>query len=170
MVTAINRALDGLVRPELPVLGRMRSAFQVLGFSGLVAAAAAATAGARLAGLELVDAALATLVGAATFLGLAVFGKWRRGRVELIFYRHAIAIGAATAALAMARGRPLAAHLDVAAIAVAAFLAFGRVGCLMVGCCHGAPAGLGVRYGVAHGRAGFPPALVGVRVFPTQLL
>lgn len=168
MITAINRALDGLVRPELPVLGRMRSAFQVLGFTGLGAAAIAALVASALRGLRLLDAVLMLLVGAATFLALAAFGKWRRGQVQLVFYRHAIAIGLATAALATARDRPLGAYLDVAAIAVAAFLVFGRTACLMVGCCHGAPAGLGVRYGAAHARAGFPSALVGVRTFPTQ--
>ncbi|HWK90376.1 MAG TPA: prolipoprotein diacylglyceryl transferase family protein, partial [Longimicrobium sp.] len=53
---------------------------------------------------------------------------------------------------------------------VGAFLACGRVGCLMVGCCHGRPYAWGVRYRGEHADAGFAAHLVGVRLFPVQLV
>jgi hypothetical protein len=46
----------------------------------------------------------------------------------------------------------------------------GRIGCLMVGCCHGRPAKWGVRYRREHADAGFPSWLVGVPLFPVPLV
>jgi hypothetical protein len=40
----------------------------------------------------------------------------------------------------------------------------------MVGCCHGRPHRWGVRYDARHAEAGLTHALVGVRLFPVQLL
>src|SRR6266536_430673 len=67
-------------------------------------------------------------------------------------------------------GRPLLPYLDVTVLGVGLFLACGRVGCLMVGCCHGRPASWGVRYRDEHAAAGFPAYLVGVRLLPVQAL
>jgi hypothetical protein len=53
-------------------------------------------------------------------------------------------------------------------LAVGTFLAFGRIGCLMVGCCHGRPSAWGIRYSHEHAAEGFPRPLVGVRLFPIQ--
>jgi hypothetical protein len=40
----------------------------------------------------------------------------------------------------------------------------------MVGCCHGRPATVGIRYGAAHVHAGFPAHRQGVRLLPVQAL
>jgi hypothetical protein len=58
--------------------------------------------------------------------------------------------------------------IDLAALGTGTFLAFGRVGCQMVGCCHGRPSRWGIRYGVDHARAGLPWYYVGRRLFPLQ--
>src|SRR5207253_2733687 len=50
------------------------------------------------------------------------------------------------------------------------FLAFGRVGCTMVGCCHGRPGRIGLCYREEHADEGFPRYLVGVRLVPVQAL
>jgi hypothetical protein len=62
------------------------------------------------------------------------------------------------------------AYLDITILGIGAFLACGRVGCLMVGCCHGRPFPWGIRYREEHAKEGFAPYLVGVRLFPIQLL
>jgi hypothetical protein len=67
-------------------------------------------------------------------------------------------------------GRPVLPYLDVVFMGLGLFLACGRVGCLMVGCCHGQPHSWGVCYGLEHANAGFAPHLVGVQLFPIQLV
>jgi hypothetical protein len=65
---------------------------------------------------------------------------------------------------------PALQYLDVMAPGLCIFLAGGRAGCLMVGCCHGHPCRTGLRYGKAHADEGFPEYLVNVRLFPVQAI
>src|SRR5262249_38293875 len=67
-------------------------------------------------------------------------------------------------------GQPALPYLDITILGVGAFLVFGRIGCFMVGCCHGRPYRWGVRYRDKHASAGFPRYLVGVPLFPIQLV
>ena len=41
---------------------------------------------------------------------------------------------------------PVLSYLDVTVLSLGLFLAWGRLGCLMAGCCHGRPQNWGVRY------------------------
>jgi prolipoprotein diacylglyceryltransferase len=112
---------------------------------------------------------LAMALGAAvTFLATALATKVVTGTESLTFYHHAVVALATCIAVAAIAGAPLAASLDLAAIGLGVFLAFGRVGCLVVGCCHGRPWSRGVRYGLEHAAEGFPGYLVGVRLVPVQ--
>jgi hypothetical protein len=171
MIAAVNHALDGFVRPEVTILGAPRSAFQVCGFAGWIATALVALALAAVdPALEPWIAGLLVLAGSVTFLAVAVITKAITGTARLVFYHHAIAIGAAATGVIVALDvRPLP-YLDLSAVALATFLMFGRVGCLMAGCCHGKPAHVGVRYRDEHVAAGFAHVLVGVRLFPSQAL
>ena len=49
-------------------------------------------------------------------------------------------------------------------------LGLGRLGCLMVGCCHGRPGESGIRYRDEHAADGFSRLLVGVPLVPVQAL
>jgi Prolipoprotein diacylglyceryl transferase len=170
MIAAINRFLDGLVRPEVPLLGRPRPAFQVCGFFGLVTAVGLLAWLTSALALTPWLSAIVALASATVFLVLAMAGKMLRGRTQLVFYRHALAIGAVAGGVVAIAGGPVLRYLDMGVVALTGFLAFGRTGCLMVGCCHGKPAGIGVRYRRDHAVFGFSPELVGVRLFPTQAL
>jgi hypothetical protein len=88
-----------------------------------------------------------------------------------VYYHHEIAVLGVCAATAVLLGGPVLVYLDATALGIGAFLVFGRVGCFMVGCCHGRPHRWGVRYTCAHAHASesLPVALVGVRLFPVQL-
>src|SRR5205814_352454 len=66
--------------------------------------------------------------------------------------------------------RPVLPYLDVTILGIGAFLACGRVGCLMVGCCHGRPSAWGICYRDEHVGEGFAPYLIGVRLFPIQAI
>jgi prolipoprotein diacylglyceryltransferase len=82
----------------------------------------------------------------------------------IVFYRTAIAAWL----LAVMAGRT-ARISDLVVVLTLAFLAFGRVGCFRVACCHGRPARFGVRYTHAHARLGFPRRWVGRPLVPVQL-
>lgn len=144
--------------------------FRICGLAGLVLGICTGVALTVMLGLSLWVLGLLTLVAVATFLALAMATKIVLGREVLVYYHHQLAILAAVASVLSATGQPVLPYLDVTILGVGVFLACGRVGCFLVGCCHGRPHPLGVRYGREHAEAGFPCDLVGVPVFPVQLV
>jgi prolipoprotein diacylglyceryltransferase len=91
------------------------------------------------------------------------------GSERLVFLENAIITAATTAIALVLAGERVVVGLDAMILGVGVFQIFGRVGCHLVGCCHGRPCRVGIRYGAAHARMGFPDALVGVRLAPVQL-
>src|SRR5262249_2645134 len=119
-------------------------------------------------GLPLWPMAVVALAAMATFLALAAVTKVVTGEGRLVYYHPEVA-GLAPAGLRLRLlERLVLAYLDAPILGVGAFLACGRIGCLLVGCCHGRPARFGVRYRAEHAAAGFTPYYVGVRLFPVQ--
>ena len=133
---------------------------------------AVAVAAAVCGGRDLSLAVQAALIAAAiaTFLALAMAMKIALGREALIYYHHAIAVLLVTAIVARILGAPVLDHLDATALGLGMFVAFGRVGCLFAGCCHGRPARAGVLYGDSHADGGPPAYLLGTALFPVQAL
>jgi hypothetical protein len=158
--------------PNTLRVGRRRrlSAFRLCGVSGFVAACAVALGICAGRGLSpAVEAALiATAVLVFATVGLAT--KALTGRETLTYYHHEIAVLAAAALMARALGAPVLGHLDATALGLGAFLALGRIGCTLSGCCHGRRAARGVRYRPRFAPRGLPSYLVGVALVPVQLL
>ena len=164
----LNRSLDNLARPGVAVLGRSRSAFQICGCTGLVLAVLLAmTLVTRLDLSPWVMGAVA-LGAVLAFLGLAMGSKIVAGEERLVYYYHEVATIVVTAVLLRLLRQPILPYLDMTILGVGLFLACGRVGCLMAGCCHGRPHSWGVVYREEHAAAGFTPYYVGVRLFPIQ--
>jgi hypothetical protein len=109
-------------------------------------------------------------MGVVTFLALTMATKIVSGTEALVYYHHEVAVLTISGALLAALGQPVLPYLDVTALGLGVFLACGRCGCLMVGCCHGKPHLHGVRYGDAHAAEGFPSCYVGTPLFPVQAL
>jgi hypothetical protein len=147
-----------------------RSAFLVLGWSGFWLAVALVTALCAATGLSVAVQATISLAAVGVYVSVAWAARRWLGRAVLIYYHHVLAFLACAAVIAAALGAPVLEHLDVTACGLALFTAVARVGCLMVGCCHGRPARWGVTYGPAHVRLGLPDYLVGVRLLPLQAL
>jgi hypothetical protein len=160
-------AMGGAMRcPHVHVGDRALPAFQVCGAAGFAAGIALACALAPQRDLSVpVVVGMAVLTATGFFL-LAMGTKVITGEESLTFYHHAVMTLVASAVAASLAGAPVVAHLDLAALGLGTFLACGRVGCLVVGCCHGRPWSHGVRYGAEHAAEGFPEYLVGVRLFP----
>jgi hypothetical protein len=111
-----------------------------------------------------------TLAAVFTFFALAMTYKVITGKERLVYYHQEVAVMLVSALVLEGLRRPVLPYLDVTILGIGMFLACGRVGCLMAGCCHGKPHGWGVRYGEEHVETGFTPDLVGVRLFPVQLM
>jgi Prolipoprotein diacylglyceryl transferase len=166
----LNRCLDKFVHPFIHARGGIWPAFQVCGYTGLaLAVLVALTLTARL-GLSQVMTVALILAAILTFFGLVMATKIITGEERIIYYHHEIAVMVVAAFLLWILGHPVLPYLDVLILGVGAFLVCGRVGCLMVGCCHGRPHRWGVCYREEHADAGFTPYFVGVRLFPVQVV
>jgi hypothetical protein len=163
-----NRFFDRLARTHLRVLGRPRPSFQVCGLTGLAVAVALALTLVARRGLPLWPMLAIALAACATFFVLAFATKIVTGEEALVYYHHEIAVVVVAALLLAALRQPVLAYLDATLLGVGAFLAFGRIGCLMAGCCHGRPSAFGVCYRDEHAEIGLPRYFVGVRLFPIQ--
>jgi hypothetical protein len=165
---AFNSYLDRLIRTEIQMFHRFWPAFQVCGLTGLMLAILLTMTLVTYRGLSPWIMAGITLAAVGASLALAMATKIVTGEEKLIYYHHEIAVMVAVALLLWLVQQPLLPYLDITILGVGTFLVCGRLGCLMVGCCHGRPHRWGVCYRNEHAAAGFTPYFVGVRLFPIQ--
>lgn len=166
----ISRMLTGMAKPGVMVMGRRRCAFHVMGAAGF---ALAATLGLWLTWRmerNLATTAMLFAIASSCFVMLAYIRKIVQGEEGLTYYHHEATILAASASAVAAIGQPVLPYLDVTVLSIGLFLACGRIGCFMVGCCHGRPSPLGVQYGPEAVKAGFTRYLEEVRLCPVQLM
>ena len=163
----MNRLLDLLPRTTVHLGGREVPAFRSLGILGFhLAVLTALLAGVR-AGVPALDVLALSAVAGASFFAWGLARRAVTGREALVLLEHVWVAMAAVAALRWASGVPVRPGLDVLAVALCPFLALGRVGCTVAGCCYGQPATVGVVYPAS---AGLPDRLAGVRLFPVGLV
>ncbi|MBX3238397.1 MAG: prolipoprotein diacylglyceryl transferase [Chitinophagaceae bacterium] len=113
---------------------------------------------------------LMTFIGVAVFFLLAFAAKIITGEENIVYYHHEIAILLVCAVVLGILKEPVLIYLDITILGIAIFLAFGRIGCFNVGCCHGKPSDNGVVYTHEHVEAGFTRYYEGVRLLPVQLI
>ena len=117
-------------------------------------------------GVPLTTTLSLAVAGVASFYLWAFARRLVTGNERLILLEHVwVAFGAAALVLWIA-GLPTRSSLDVFSVGLGTFLAFARIGCLQVGCCHGTPGRIGIRYG--HG-FGLSSRLATHRLVPVQL-
>jgi prolipoprotein diacylglyceryltransferase len=147
-----------------------RLTFRRCGYAGVAAAAALALVLAGRVGVSLLLEAGLIVTACLGFLALAYVTRVVAGRERLVYYHHEIAVLALVALVAGLAGGPVLSALDATALGLGLFLACGRVGCLVAGCCHGRPARHGIVYGPDHAENGFTRHLVGVPLIPVQAI
>ncbi len=164
MLEGLNRWLDGVARARIGD----QSAFLVMGAAGFYGALAVTVAGGLITHRSLSVLALLTAVSVGSFFAYIHLGRLVSGHEQMVQQHQVwLALLSSAGALVLLR-QPVRPFLDVLSAGLATFLAGGRLGCLMVGCCFGRPSTLGIRYGQDHAGEGFPTYLVGVRLFPVQ--
>jgi prolipoprotein diacylglyceryltransferase len=166
----LDERLRGLPRVYV-ARGRLRlPAFLACGLCGYALAVTVAVALAEADGRS--GWTILAMAGAAavTFFAVAMTTKVLTGEETLTFLNHAVAVIVVVSAGLAMTDMPVMPYVDVTAIALLVFLACGRVGCFLVGCCHGRPHDWGVRYTAEHVDEGFPAHLAGVPVVPVPLL
>lgn len=146
------------------------SGFRISAYIGLFASASLCVLLIMHLRLSLWMVPVLALCVSVTFTVLAMATKILVGREKLVFYHQMIFILAVCGIVLWFIGQPVPAYLDVLVLSIGAFHVCGRIGCLIAACCHGKPSSYGVRYQVALTRNGFPSYLVGVRLFPIQLV
>lgn len=169
-VAALNRRLDALPRTRVGLASRAVPAFRTCGVSGFYVGVATSLGAALMAGRELLLVAALGVVCAFAFFAYVYVRKWITGREQLVLLEQVWTAEIFCAVALEAMRVPVLPYLDVIAPGMAFFLAAGRVGCLLAGCCHGRPSLFGVSYGAEHAAHGFPRHLVGIRLFPVQAL
>ena len=165
---AINHFFDHRIHPKIRLLYWHLPAFQAFGSTGLVLAIGTTIALVVFLGLSPWIMIGLICLSMLTFLGLAMVTKIMTGEEQLIYYHHEIAIMIVAALFLKIICQPVLPYLDITVLGIGAFLVCGRIGCLMVGCCHGRPHQWGVCYCHEHVDAGFTPYYEGVRLFPIQ--
>ena len=86
------------------------------------------------------------------------------------FHHYLFVVISTAAAILWLMGQPVLRNLDVVIIAVGVTYACGRFACLRGGCCYGRPFAWGFCYPATYLEQGLPPGLIGVKLFPSQLL
>lgn len=104
------------------------------------------------------------------FLLFSFAAKIINGSESYVLYRQLLfSIACVSIALLLMKVSILS-YLDIYAIGFGTFHVFGRLGCYKAGCCHGRPFSFGVRYSDKYRKEGFPDYLIGIPVFPVQLM
>lgn len=166
----LDRILDALPRTRFGCFTREIPAFRACGVTGFYVAVLTLLAGGIMAGRSpLVLAGLAG-VCAVSFFVYALLRKWITGRETLVLLEHVWFALATVAAWLWLFEEPMLPYLDAVAVALCPFLAAGRIGCTLVGCCHGRPSRVGIVYPESCAADGFPRHLVGVRLFPVPAI
>ena len=161
-------ALDRCARPT--VGPRRWGAYLVCGLIGYFAGTFLTAGLAGAVGLSTTGRLIVALVPPLSLLVAIKLTQIVFGRERIVYYEKAITAVVAAAVAAHIAGTPVAITIDLVTLGVGTFLAFGRIGCFRVACCHGRRTRRGVRYRDEHAYAGFPARWVGCPIAPLQLV
>ncbi len=159
------RFLGGFSRPRILLPHSDWSSFRFCGCIGLALSTLLAMGLVMWQGLSSWVMAGVTVASVLVFFGLAMAAKIVTGEESLTYYHHQVAVIIVTILLLWLLHQPILPHLGVTILGVGLFLACGRVGCLMVGCCHGRPHRWGVCYREEHAAPASCRNSAGYRIF-----
>jgi hypothetical protein len=162
--------MDRIVRPEVKIFGRRFSGYFCFVVVGLMSAITLALILTFISGASALVTIGMICLNVVILLSFAMATKIAWGFEQYTFYHYMAMVLFCTPFLLKAFGQPVFPYLDLLSLALILNLAVGRIGCFIVGCCHGKPCKWGVLYGKKHIHSTFTPFYLGVRLFPLQLL
>lgn len=154
----------------IPVVGLRIYAFHFFGVLGFIVGTLFGALLSYLTGLSVGIVLLMSFIAACVFFVLAFIPKIITGKETIVYYHHEIAILLVCSAVLRLLHLQVLPYLDIVLIGVGTFLAFGRLGCFSVGCCHGKPCTKGIKYGDEHRLKGFAYYYKNVSLLPVQLI
>lgn len=157
-------------RLTVNVFGRPIHSFHFFGVVGFILGSVLGVVLGELTGLDRAVILVMSLAGATTFFLLTMLFKIFTGKEKIVYYHHEIAILLVCSLVLAIWHKPILPYIDITLLGIATFLAFGRIGCFSVGCCHGKPGKIGVIYSHDHVKEGFPYYYKGIKIFPVQLV
>jgi prolipoprotein diacylglyceryltransferase len=152
------------------LLGKSIRAFHFFGVLGFIIGTILGAVLCYFLKLSIATILLMSLTAAITFFILAILAKIITGEETIVYYHHEIAILITCSIVLKILNFPVLVYLDITILGIATFLAFGRIGCFNVGCCHGKPFKKGVVYGHKHVQSGFTRYYEDIPLFPVQLI
>lgn len=166
----LNNIMDRVNHLHIKIFNRFYPAYKVCGCAGYILGCLLGVLLAVHTGLSAWMLMLLCMSAAVTFYSLAMVTKIILGEERLVYYHHEVVILLMSAIMLLILNQPVLPYLDIVVLGLGVFLACGRVGCLMVGCCHGKPHQWGICYGHKHVEKGFTNYFQGIRLFPVQAL
>lgn len=163
-------ALDRIPRTHVATQWRPVPAFRTCGVTGFYLAVLSMIAGTLVTGRSLVVSLTLCVVCGLSFFVYTYVRMWITGAEALVLLEHVWFAELCVAAALRLIGEPLLPYLDLVAVSLCWFLAAGRVGCTLAGCCHGYPSSFGIVYRADPASDGLARHLVGVRVFPVAAI
>ncbi len=136
----VNTFLDRLPRREVRLGNTLVYTWRLTALAGLVSGFAVGMVTAALHGVPLATATSAGAAALAAYVAyVVVHHRFARQEVHVLFEGMAITLAAALVIYPLAGLDPLV-GLDIHMAAFSAIMAWGRMGCLVGGCCHGVTA------------------------------
>ncbi len=159
-----------MVQIQFQLFKKQFYAFELCGYFGFVLAVITAIILSLCLSLSPWIISGLALVSWTAFFIQSILSKVITGDHNLVYYRHIIMIIISSVIFLNLLNQPVLIYLDIQILALGIFLIFGRIGCFMVGCCHGKPYHFGICYGKEHAQHGFNPYFTDTRLFPIQLI
>ena len=153
----------------IPVVGKQISSFALMSACGVAAALIQSGILLNYFTLDWWILPIMLVTSSVAFLFLALLTKIFTGKENHVMLRYFIAVMLLNYFVAQFMKLPLLLYLDILALGYGTTVVFGRVGCFMVGCCHGKPNSIGICYTQPHVKEGFTDYYSGIRLFPVQL-
>ena len=163
-------SLNTQLKTHVRIGGHLRSTYHLIGYTGFSLSLLVSCVLAEMNNLSILLCLMLSITCALVTRGLAyVSARWL-GKPNIVFLRYFWVVVMLASFLLWYLEYPVIPYIEILILGIGIMLAFGRLGCLVAGCCHGRPATHGIRYGSAHIRDGLPPSFATCPLVPIQLV